>query len=262
MPKKWLLLIFLAVLLLSFSVMTYQSNRLHLLPLKSLHAVLDRLYDAKTSLKDSLSAPFRRMLIRESENIRLRKELARMLQEEQAYHEAVQENKKLRALLALKEHEPRHVTAARVIGRGTDFWSKTVVLDKGLSDGIQKDMIAITERGIAGKISDVFNSYSHLLLINDINFSAAARLQESRTEGVLSGTGSRRCMLKYIPHEDEVKEGEVLITSGLDTLFPQGIPLGYVSKVNKKEAGFFQDIEVIPFVEDTHLEIVVIITKG
>ena len=185
-----------------------------------------------------------------------------MLQEEQAYHEAVQENKKLRALLALKEHEPRHVTAARVIGRATDFWSKTVVLDKGLSDGIQKDMIAITERGIAGKISDVFNSYSHLLLINDINFSAAARLQESRTEGILSGTGSRRCMLKYIPHEDEVKEGEVLITSGLDTLFPQGIPLGYVSKVNKKEAGFFQDIEVIPFVEDTHLEIVVIITKG
>ena len=262
MPKKWLLLILLAILLLSLSVMTYQSNRQHLLPLKPLHAVLDRLHDAKTSLKDSLSAPFRRMLIRESENIRLREELSRTLQEKQGYHEAIQENKRLRALLALKEHEPRHVTAARVIGRGTDFWSKTVVLDKGLSDGIQKDMIAVTERGIAGKISDVFTSYSHLLLINDINFSAAARLQESRIEGILSGTGSRRCMLKYIPHENEVKEGEVIITSGLDSLFPQGIPLGYVSKVNEKETGFFQDIEVIPFVEDTHLEIVGIITKG
>lgn len=261
MPKKWGLLILLAILVLSLSVMTYQSNRQHLLPLKSLHAVLDRLHEAKTSVKEALSAPFRRMMIREKENIRLRAEIDRLRQHGEACREAIQENRNLRALLALKDHDPRYVTAARIIGRGSDFWSKTVVLDKGSSDGIQKDMIAITERGVAGKISDAHSSYSHLLLIGDINFSAAARLQESRTEGILSGTGFRRCVLKYIPHEDTVREGEVLITSGLDTLFPQGIPLGYVSKVDKKEAGFFQDIEVIPFVEDTRLEIVAIISK-
>jgi rod shape-determining protein MreC len=262
MPRKWFLLILLIIILLSLSVMTYQSNRQHLLPLKSLHAVLDRLYDAKTSLKDSLSAPFQKMFIREKELNKLREELARMLQKEQTYHEALQENIRLRELLALKEKEPLYVTSSRIIGKSTDFWSKTVILDKGTSAGIQKDMIAITERGIAGKISDVSGSYSHLLLINDINFSAAARIQEDRTEGILSGTGFRRCMLKYIPPEYEVKEGAVVITSGLDALFPPGIPLGYVSKVNKKDVGFFQEIEVIPFVENTKLEFVAIIRKG
>jgi rod shape-determining protein MreC len=262
MPKKWFLLILLIIVLLSLSVMTYQSNREHRLPLKSLHAVLNRLHDAKTSLKDSLTAPFQKMFIREKELSKLKEELARMLREEQAYREALQENREFRELLALKEKEPQYVTAARIIGKGTDFWSKTVILNKGFSDGIRKDMIAITEQGIAGKISDVFDSYAHLLLINDINFSAAARLQEDRTEGILSGTGFRRCMLKYIPPEYEVKEGAVVITSGLDTLFPPGIPLGYVSKVNKKEAGFFQDIEVVPFVDSTKLEFVAIIKKG
>ncbi|MEW6585242.1 MAG: rod shape-determining protein MreC [Nitrospirota bacterium] len=261
MPKRWLLLILLVIVFISFSLMTYQSNRQHLLPLKPLHVVLNGFHDVKASLKEFLSSPFRRMLLREQENVRLREELAAMLKEKQAYKEALQENKRLRELLELKEREPNYITTARVIGRSSDFWSKTVILDKGVSEGIRKDMIAITEMGIAGKISSVFDSYALLLLINDISFSAAARLQDGRTEGILSGTGSRKCVLKYIPHEENVKEGAVVVTSGLDAFFPPGIPLGYVSRVNKKEAGVFQEIEITPFVDNAKLEVVGIIRK-
>ena len=104
------------------------------------------------------------------------------------------------------------------------------------------------------------DSYAYLLLLNDINFSASVRLQGSRAEGVLSGTGSRKCTLKYVPFEDEIKAGDIVITSGLDMLFPPGIPVGYVTKVdNKTGEGYFQYIEVQPFQESTKIEEVVIV---
>jgi rod shape-determining protein MreC len=259
MPKKKLLL-FLFIII-SLSLMTYQSNRKPLLPLKALSNTLNVFYDIKNSTRDYIKAPFKRMLIREEENIRLKEELSRVLRERQEYREVFLENERLRELLALKEKEHDYVTSARIIARSTDQWSNTVILDKGLADGVMKDMIAVTEKGLVGKIASSSQSYSYLLLLADINFSAAARLQESRTEGVISGTGFRKCQLKYIPDEEEVKKGNIVITSGLDSFFPEGIPVGYVSKVDKKAFGFFQDIEVRPFVDNAKIEIVAIIKR-
>lgn len=259
MPKKRLLLFLLIIT--SLSLMTYQSNREPLLPLKFLNNALNWFHGIKISAKDSITSPFKRIFLKEEENIRLKEELNNLLKEQQKYREALLENKRLRELLSLKEKEHRYVTAARVIARGTDQWSNTFVLDKGLLDGVTKDMIAITHRGLVGKISSVSDSYSTLLLLTDINFSSAARLQESRIEGVLSGTGFRKCLLKYIPHEEKVEKGNTVITSGLDSLFPQGIPIGYVSKVNKKGTGLFQDIEVLPFEDTAKIEELVIIKK-
>lgn len=259
MPKKRLLLSLFIII--SLGLMTYQSIRGPFIPLKFLNNTLNRFHDIKSSVKDYITAPFKRMLLREEENIRLKTELTKMLKEQQRYQEAILENKRLRELLSLKERGHRYVTAARVIAIGTDQWANTLVIDKGLRDRITKDMIAITHRGLVGKISGVSDSFSSLLLLTDINFSAGARLQESRTEGVISGTGFRKCKLKYIPYEGEVKKGDTVITSGLDSLFPQGIPVGYVSKVNKKDIGFFQDIEILPFVDNAKIEEVVIIKK-
>src|SRR4030043_1003943 len=260
MPKKRLLL-FLFIII-SLGLMTYQSNREHLLPLKSLNNTLNRFHGIKSSVKDYITSPFKRMLLREEENIRLKAELTKMLKEQQGYREALLENKRLRDLLSLKENEHRYVSTARVIARGVSPWSNTCVINKGLLDGITKDMTVITHRGLVGKISEVSDSHSLLLLLTDINFSSAARLQESRTEGIISGTGFRKCQLKYIPYEEKGEKGNIVITSGLDSLFPQGIPVGYVSNVNKKGMGVFQDIEVLPFQDNAKIEVVVIIKKG
>lgn len=259
MPKKRLLL-FLFIII-SLSLMTYQSNRGPLITLKFLNNALYSFHSIKNSVKDSITSPFRRMFLREEENIRLKAELTRILKDQQGYREAILENKRLKEILSLKEREHRYITTAHVISRGTDRWANTLVIDKGLRDGITKDMIAITHKGLVGKISGVYDSHSSLLLLTDINFSAGIRLQESRTEGVISGTGFRKCQLKYIPYEEEVKKGDIVITSGLDSLFPEGIPVGYVSKVNKKDIGLFQDIEILPFVDNLKIEEVVIIKK-
>jgi len=259
MPKKKLLLFLFIVI--SIALMTYQSRREHFLPFRFLNNVLNGSYAIANSVKDFVLSPFKVILIREEENRRLKAELNKLLSEQQKYQEALLENKRLRELLSLKEKEYRYVTAARVISRGSDQWSNTLVLDKGLADGVTKDMTAITSKGLVGKISWVSNSYSSLLLLTDINFSAAVRLQESRKEGIISGTGLRKCQLKYIPYEEEVKVGDVLITSGLDSLFPKGIPVGYISRIDKKGIGLFQSIEVTPFVDNTKIEEIAIIKK-
>lgn len=259
MPKKRLLL-FLFVIL-SLSVMTYQSNRQHFLPFKFLNGVFNKVHDAKNAVKEFVSSPFRKMLLREQENARLKQEISLLMQKQQKCQEALSENQRLREILALREKEPKYVTGARVISRNTDQWSNTLVLDKGSADGVKKDMSVVTEKGLVGKIAGVSGSYSYLLLLSDINFSVSARLQESRAEGVVSGTGFRKCRLKYLPFEDEVKIGSAVITSGLDMLFPPGIPIGYVTKVNKKGVGFFQDIEVLPFADGNKVEVVAIIKK-
>lgn len=259
MPKKKFLLLLLIIA--SLGLMTYQSNREKLQPLRFLNNTLNGLNATVNSIKDSVTSPFKRMLLREEENIKLRTELNQLMKENQKLQEVMLENKRLKEILSLKDRKHRYVTTARIIARVPDQWSKTLVLDKGLSEGVKKDMTAITHRGLVGKISEVSDSYSSLLLLTDVNFSAAVRLQESRKESLISGTGLRKCRLKYISHEEEVKVGDIVITSGLDSLFPKGIPVGYVSRVDKRGTGLFQDVEVIPFEDNTKIEEVAIIER-
>jgi rod shape-determining protein MreC len=259
MPKKRILLLLFIIISLIF--ITYQSNRASLRPLSFFNNIFSTLHEIKHSVKKSITSPFKRMLLREEDNKKLRAEIDHLRTEQQRYYEAFLENKRLKKLLSLKEEEPRYVTTAQIIAKSTDQWSSIVTIDKGSSDGIKKDMTAITSQGLVGKISNVSGSYSSLLLVTDINFSSAARLQKSRVEGVLSGTGFKKCKLKYIPYEEHVETGDIVITSGLDELFPKGIPVGSISKVDKKGTGLFQDIEVLPFEDTEKTEEIVIIQR-
>jgi len=258
MPKKNVLL-FLLVLSISFVLMTYQSKRGHLFTAHVINDILHASHAFTKSAFDSITSPFKKIALRDEENQLLRKRIDELLLERAKYQEAVLENKRLNEMLQLRESRQQYVTAAKVLSRGTDQWSHTLVLDKGQKDGVARDMSAITPKGLTGKISSVTESYAKLLLLTDINFSAAVRLQESRNEGIMSGTGSRKVILKYIPYEEEIKVGDIVITSGLDQLFPPGIPVGFISKIDKQGTGHFQYIEVTPYVDDSTVEEVLII---
>jgi len=258
MSKKNVFL-FLLVLGISFILMTYQSKKGHLFTSTFINSMLNTAHSFTRSLADSVTSPFKKIALRDEDNKLLSKRIDELLLERAKYQEAVFENKRLNELLKLRENRQQYISAARVLSRGIDQWSHTLVLDKGEKDGVSKDMSAITPKGFAGKIFNVTESYSKLLLLTDINFSAAVRLQESRREGVISGTGTRKAILKYIPYEDEIKIGDIIITSGLDQLFPPGIQVGFISRIDKQGTGHFQYIEVTPYVDDSKMEEVLII---
>jgi len=260
MSKKRLLLFF-SFVIVSIVLMTYQANRGISNPLRLLSYPVNKANSAVNSVCSTITGSFRKIRLRDEENRKLKAELDALLLERQKYKDEIAENARLRELFSLKEKERRYVAVARVIARGSDRLANTIVIDKGRRDGIEKDMAVITAKGLVGKILSSADSYSSVLLIKDINFSAAVRLYDSRTEGVISGTGLRTCVMKYVSHESEAKENETVLTSGLDSLFPADLPVGSITKITKKGAGLFQNIEVTPFQDSSKLEEVMIIKR-
>jgi rod shape-determining protein MreC len=253
MSKKTVLL-FLFVLGISFILMTYQSKKGPLFTSTFINTALNTANSFTSSISDSVTSPFKKIAVRDEDNKLLRKRIDELLLERAKYQEAVFENKRLNELLQLRENQQQYTSAARVLSRGMDQWSHTLVLDKGEKDGVAKDMSAITPN--SQERYSMSQNHSRLLLLTD---TAAIRLQESRKEGILSGTGTRKLVLKYIPYEEVVKIGDIIITSGLDQLFPPGIPVGFISRIDKQGTGHFQYIEVTPYVDDSKMEEVLII---
>jgi len=219
-------------------------------------------YDALNRLMFSISADVSEVMNATDENKRLKAELRNSVAEQQRYGEILSENRRLHELLDLRNQIRGNGIAVRVIARGYDKFINTLVIDKGKNEGIIKDMSAITPKGLAGKVSTVRNHYADIMLLTDLNFSVAVRLQEGRQEGVLVGTGRRYCILKYVPTEEKIKEGEIVVTSGLDGIFPQGVPVGRVVKVRTEGVEFFQYIEVVPFQASSKIEEVVVIGRS
>ncbi|MEW5746301.1 MAG: rod shape-determining protein MreC [Nitrospirota bacterium] len=251
-------IIFLALFSFALAVMSYQHGRR---PSSFLQAV-SYPFDLLNRLAADVSTTARQARAAFEENKRLRSELAQLLLERQQYREIMQENRRLKELLALKESEHRAVTAARVVARGYDRLLNTAVIDKGKADGVEKGMAVITTKGLIGKVYSVRDAFSEVLLLNDSNFSVAVRLQNSRREGIVSGTGYGYCLLKYVAPEETVERGEVVVTSGFDGLFPEGIPVGVVSRVKKEGVEFFQYVEVVPFQPSDTTEEVILLKRA
>jgi rod shape-determining protein MreC len=86
-----------------------------------------------------------------------------------------------------------------------------------------------------------------------------ALVQRTRTRGVVEGTSAARCVLNYLPRQEDVRAGDTIISSGFDGIFPKGLSIGYVSKIIRRNTGLFQEIEVVPFVDFNRIEEVMVI---
>ncbi|MCX8026271.1 MAG: rod shape-determining protein MreC [Thermodesulfovibrionales bacterium] len=255
--EKKRLLIVLSILLFSFLIMTYQYNvGIHpSIPILSypFDIVKNLLTNTRQSIMDFFSTYH--------ENKKLKEEIRQLSIERLQYGEIINENKRLKELLAFKHEHHKVVCIARVVGRSYDRLLMLMTINKGANDGIKKGMAVISTKGLVGKIHEVKASFSDILLLRDSNFSVSVRVQESRVEGVLSGTGLTLLNLNYIPPEETVEKGNIIITSGLDGIFPSGIPIGVVHSVNKENVEFFQNIKVVPYQYDTRLEEVIVISN-
>ncbi len=188
------------------------------------------------------------------QNLKLRMMLSQL--EEMLY-----EKERIKELEKLKNRYSRVVTLARVISMGNRPWPRIMVINRGSKDGVKKDMAVVTAEGLAGKVIEVFGGYAKVLLISDVNFSVSVRVKETRVEGVVSGTGTEECTLKYVSKEEELKEGMTLVTSGLDRLFPKGIPVGRISSIEGADELFYI-VKVRPFVELNRIENVMVLERG
>lgn len=259
LKKKFLLFFF--VIVIAVLLMTYQSGREPFRPLSALRYAINTANNAVDAALSKITDTARKIQLTDEENKKLREEINKLVTEQQENREILLENSRLKEILNLKKSEKKFIAAARVIARGSQRWSNTLLINKGARDGIAKDMAVMTPKGLVGKILLAEKNYSTVLLLNDVNFSAAVRLEASRTEGIISGSGRKICLLRYVTYDYQVVQDEKVITSGLDAMFPANMPIGSVSKIIKDGSGIFQYIEVAPFQDMYQIEEVAVVSR-
>ncbi len=260
MPTKRLRL-FLTLLAVSIILMTLQSHRGPFRPFRFLAYPINLANDIYFTMTEHIDDVLRKYTIKDETLKRLEQDLKSAKLKEQRFDEILLENERLKEALGMKKTVSGYVAAAKVISRGTGRWSNTYVVNKGTDDLVQKNMTVITPDGLLGKVQEAYSSYSVVLLIDDARFSAGVRLESTRTGAVLSGAGLNRCIVKYVDTDIEVSTGEMLVTSGLDGLFPPGIPAAFISELETIEGALFHRIEAVPLVDTRKVEEVIIVKR-
>jgi rod shape-determining protein MreC len=174
-----------------------------------------------------------------------------------------QENERLRHLLGFAQELPgRRVVGARVIGVRLDPKGlQLVTVDRGADEGIDRMMPVVVGQGVVGRVHSVTASTSDVLLLSDRNSSIAVLVERSRARANVRGTGSPdACRLEYALRSDDMVEGDLLVTSGTDGVFPRGLPVGTLVGVKRSGQGLYQRADVRPAVDVTKLEELLVVT--
>lgn len=197
---------------------------------------------------------------------RKNEELSRRVQELETklgmLHEFQAENERLRQVLSFSLERELRGTVASVIGADASGWIRGLVIDRGATHGLRTGMAVVHPRGVVGQITSVSSSSARVLLVSDHSSGVDVLIQGSRVRGVLEGAGEKVCELKFVTKENLVKVGDVVVTSGMDQVFPKGLIVGTVSEVSSQTGTLFQTIEVRPAVNFARVEEVVVVPSS
>ena len=199
-----------------------------------------------------------------AENAALEQRLAGLELELQETRAAAEEGRRLRGLLELRSALPRPGSAARVVGRGALPWYRTLVLDRGSRDGVALDSPVVGPQGIVGRVIEVTDLAAKVQALTDHRSGVAVLFERSRLSGVASGQvgsagpGRNELRVEYVPARADVQVGDVLVTSGLDHIYPPGLVVGRVVRA-APGTGLFQEVLAEPAVDLARLEVVLVL---
>lgn len=188
------------------------------------------------------------------ENMRLRSQVEDLSREVDLLHEQAMATRRLERLLQLRRAVSGRTVAARVIGRDPSRWYDTLLLDRGTNDGIRRNDPVISADGVVGRIVEATATSSRVLLISDSRSAVGVLIQRSRDAGVIEGRGGGTVHLNYLSRTADVREGDVVVTSGLGGVFPKGLIIGTVISVLREEGALVQTAGVRPAARMDRLE--------
>jgi rod shape-determining protein MreC len=195
------------------------------------------------------------------ENAHLRTQLAQVTSDRARLAELEAENQHLGALLDLNDVLGLKSVAANVIGSDATGLSHTLILASGEDDGLLPGMAVLSNQGVVGKIIAVSPHASRVLLIDDHNSALDGFDQRSRARGIVAGMVDYGLILKYADRSQDIRDGDSVVTSGLDGIFPRGLLVGTIKSVRREGPGLFLKVSIEPAVEFKGLEQVLIVTQ-
>ena len=191
----------------------------------------------------------------------LREYNEQLVQQYSQMEEYKQEAQRLQKLLDLKDTYQIEGTGARVIGRSSEAWSQTVIINKGSDDGVSTGQTVMGTSGVVGQIVSTSSHTATVRLLTDPQSGAAAMVQSSRAEGILRGSLVGLLYLEDLDADAEVNVGDVVVTSGLGGSYARGLIIGTVVKVDAQQGDTSRRAVVSPNDAISTLEDVLVVSS-
>lgn len=177
--------------------------------------------------------------------------------------EAIQaENEQLRALLGIRPQYGADAMVAEIIYAGRDPFSRKVIIDKGEQSGIENGQPVIDTAGVIGQVTRVLPMLAEITLLTDKDHAIPVQVVRTGLRGIAYGSGDGSTLeLRFMPANAEIQTGDVLVTSGLDGVYPRGLPVATVAKVERDASYAFAKISLTPSAGTDRYRQVLILTR-
>lgn len=197
----------------------------------------------------------------------LEAQVAKLTEDKNRLIGVLQENERLRKLLEFRERrQDLEVIPARVIGRSVSPYFRVLKIKLDASDlKLKPRMPVVVSEGVVGQIHKVYGPYADVLLVSDPRHRVDAIAQRTRAQAIVEGLGHEadyRARMAYLRERDEVRVGDVVVTSGMDQIFPPDLSLGVIEEVSRDEHKLFQDAVLSPTVDFGRLTEVFIVRRA
>ncbi|MDP2726465.1 MAG: rod shape-determining protein MreC [Dehalococcoidia bacterium] len=257
----------LVIFLLIFVSIYIQQNRSFITIRSTVVDTLAPLQEALSGLsgasRDFLSS-FKDMQTRSSDNQKLNQMVEELRRENVELWERIAQQQKTMEEMGYQKANPNwNYLSARVIAWDPSSMVRTLVIDKGSLDGVDSGMVVVAPSGLVGKVIELTDRWSKVLLITDPRSSVNGMLQGERDQsrGILQGQPDGLLRMKYLLAESMVRRGDVVITSGLGGGFPPGLFVGWVLEVSYSDGQMFHEALVKPAANLSDLSNVMVITN-
>jgi len=164
----------------------------------------------------------------------------------------------MRALLDMRPHLPWKTTGAEVVAGSLSPDFRAITIDKGLADGVARDMPVINSDGVLGRVAQPVRDTSTVQLLIDRSAAAAVRTERARAEGIALGNGDGTLRLEYLSATADVAEGDSVVTAGIDGFYPPGLGVGRVERIERAGRAFRQ-VVIRPYADFSRLESVLVL---
>jgi rod shape-determining protein MreC len=166
----------------------------------------------------------------------------------------------MRALLELRPHLPWKTTGADVVAGSLSPDYRAVTIDKGLTDGISRDMPVLNAAGVVGRVAQPSANTATVQLLIDRSAAAAVRIERTRTEGIALGNGNDTLRLEYLSATADVVVGDTVVTAGIDGVYPPGLGIGLIEHVERAGPAY-RRVVIRPFADFSRLETVLVLVS-
>jgi len=194
-----------------------------------------------------------------AENTKLREEVNQLSSEVQKLREELYRAGRLEEFSTYRFETGFAGMTAQVIGESPDPWTRTIVVNRGVQEGLKRDLPVVTPDGLVGSVVETSDHSSIVRLIVDRSSRVPVLVSRSRARAILEGESSRTCQLKYLDRTEDVQQGDIVITSGLAGIYPRGIEVGTITQIVTRSHGLYQYAKVLPKAPINRLEDVLII---